>query len=79
MIEERILLKHLPNISSDSQVNIELGTNGYLVESTILNEKVYNYKNEAVEVKVGMTCEAYIVTERKKILYVLLEKLNLKE
>ena len=69
----------ITNISTDSQDSIELGINGYIVESTLLKGKVYSYKNEEAEVKVGMTCEAHIITERKKILYILLEKLNLKE
>lgn len=65
------------NISTDSQISNELGVSGYLVEATMSNEKVYSYKNEEAEVKVGMICEAHIVTDRKKILFALLEKLNL--
>jgi len=35
-------------------------------------------KGQKGELKIGMTCEAQVITKRKKILYFLLEKINLK-
>lgn len=67
----------ISNISADARVNDTYGTSGYVVEGTITNETVYSYKGEPASIKVGMTCEAHVVTEQKKILYYLLEKINL--
>lgn len=69
----------ITNISTDSQVNEANGTSGYMVEGSIVNQTVYSYKGEAAEIKVGMSCEAHVITEQKKILYYLLEKINLKD
>lgn len=69
----------ITNISTDAQISETYGTSGYMVEGSIINETVYSYKGEAAEIKVGMTCEAHVITEQKKILYYLLEKINLKE
>lgn len=65
------------NISSDAKVSDAQGISGYIVEGSISNETVYSYKNEPAEIKIGMTCEAHVITERKKILFYLLEKINL--
>lgn len=65
------------NISSDAKVNDAQGISGYIVEGSISNEIVYSYKNEPAEIKIGMTCEAHVITEQKKILFYLLEKINL--
>ncbi|MBZ4647232.1 MAG: hypothetical protein JG777_2721 [Clostridia bacterium] len=35
--------------------------------------------DEKAEIKVGMACEAQVITKTKKVLYYLLEKINLKE
>lgn len=50
----------------------------YFVESEIENKPLFSYKGEQGEIKIGMTCEAQVVTKQKKILYYLLEKINLK-
>lgn len=68
----------ITNISSDAQYNETYGTSGYVVEGSIVNQTVYSYKGEAAEIKVGMTCEAHVITAQKKILYYLLEKINLR-
>jgi HlyD family secretion protein len=49
----------------------------YLVEATINENTVYDYKGNQTEVKVGMLCEAQIILEQKKILHFVLEKINL--
>lgn len=69
----------ITNISTDAQFNETYGTSGYIVEGSIVNQTVYSYKGEAAEIKVGMTCEAHVITEQKKILYYLFEKINLKD
>lgn len=67
----------IQNISTDAKVSESQGISGYLVEGGIEKQTVYSYKGEAAEIKVGMTCEAHVITEQKKILYYLLEKINL--
>lgn len=67
----------ITNISVDARVSDGGGISGYLVEGSIANETVYSYKGEPADIKVGMTCEAHVITEQKKILYYLLEKINL--
>ena len=69
----------ITNISTDSQVNELSGMSGYIVEGSIVNQTVYSYKGEAAEIKIGMSCEAHVITEQKKILYYLLEKINLRD
>jgi HlyD family secretion protein len=64
-------------ISVDARVSEAEGISGYIIEGSIPNETVYSYKDEPAQIKVGMTCEAHIVTEQKKILFYLLEKINL--
>ncbi len=71
------LTGHIINISTDARVNNNQGVSGYYVQGSIENKTIYSYKNEPAEIKVGMTCEAHVVTEQKKILYYLLEKINL--
>lgn len=68
----------ITNIAVDATLDPKLGTSYYLVESVIKNRPLFNYKNEKGEVKIGMTCEAQVIPERKKILYFLLEKINFK-
>ena len=69
----------ITNISVDARTNDASGVSGYLVEGSIANTTVYSYKGDSAEIKVGMTCEAHVITEQKKILYYLLEKINLME
>ncbi|MGH4119276.1 HlyD family efflux transporter periplasmic adaptor subunit [Clostridium sp.] len=66
------------DIAVDSTVDQQSGTSYYLVESEILNKPLYSYKGQKGELRIGMTCEAQVITKRKKILYYLLEKINLK-
>ncbi|MED0686226.1 HlyD family efflux transporter periplasmic adaptor subunit [Anoxybacillus ayderensis] len=66
-------------ISTDSTVNPEDGISYYIVEATVPNESLQNYKGKKAKIKVGMQAEAFVVTDSKKILHYLLEKINLKE
>lgn len=66
-------------VSPDATVNQQNGASYYMVEATIENKALYNKKGEAAHIKVGMVSEAHIITSSKKILYYLLEKIDLKE
>lgn len=67
----------IKNISVDASISSQQQRNGYVVEGSLENKTLYSYKNKPAQIKVGMTCEAYVVTEQKKILYYTLEKINL--
>lgn len=69
----------ITDIAADATVDIQSGMSYYLVESEIQNKPLFSYKGEKGELKIGMTCEAQVVTKQKKILYYLLEKINLKD
>jgi len=69
----------ITDIAVDSTVDQRSGLSYYLVESEIENKPLFSYKGEEGEIKIGMTCEAQVVTKQKKILYYLLEKINLKD
>jgi HlyD family secretion protein len=66
-------------ISTDSTVNPEDGISYYIVEATVQNQFLRNYKGKKAKIKVGMQAEALVVTDSKKILHYILEKINLKE
>lgn len=51
----------------------------YVVEADIENKPLYSHKGDSAQIRVGMVCEAYMVSESKKILYYLLEKIDLRE
>ena len=67
----------IKRISSDAKVNEMSQMIGYEVEGAIENKLLYSYKNVEASIKVGMTCEAHVIRGRKKIIYYLLEKINL--
>ncbi len=50
----------------------------YLVEADIDNKKLVGYDNETKQIKIGMVCEARVITKTKKILHYLLEKIDLR-
>ncbi|MDQ6422292.1 HlyD family efflux transporter periplasmic adaptor subunit [Paenibacillus sp. LHD-117] len=66
------------SISTDATVQQD-GRSYYMVEASIANKPLVNRKGEHGEVRIGMTAEAYIVTDSKKIIYYILEKINLRE
>lgn len=55
------------------------GNSYYLVEASITDTQGVSYKGETRNIKVGMACEAHVIKEQKKVLYWLLEKINLKD
>ncbi|MDR3598491.1 HlyD family efflux transporter periplasmic adaptor subunit [Clostridium sp.] len=69
----------ITDIATDATVDQRTGVSYYLVESEIENKPLFSYKGEEGEVKMGMTCEAQVITKQKKILYYLLEKIHLKD
>lgn len=73
------LVGKISKISVDAKVDGQTGTSYYLVECDLQNRPLYSHKGEKAEIKLGMTCESYVVAKRKKILYYLLEKINLKD
>ncbi len=66
---------YITNISTDAKLNQNVS--GYYLQGSIEDKTIYSYKNKVAEIKIGMTCEAHAVTVRKKILFYLLEKINL--
>lgn len=69
----------LDKIGTDAKVDQQSGSSYYVVESYVENIPLYSYKGKKSELKIGMSCEAQIIIKRKKILYYLLEKINLKD
>ncbi|WP_202709975.1 HlyD family efflux transporter periplasmic adaptor subunit [Sporosalibacterium faouarense] len=69
----------ITSIGVDSRVDESSGTSYYSVESEMKDKVIYSYKGDRADIKVGMTCEAQVIVDRKKILYYVLEKLNLKQ
>ena len=49
----------------------------YLVESTLDTSGIYEKEGKKIEIKAGMSCEAKIITEQKRIITYVLEKLEL--
>ncbi|MFC4770318.1 HlyD family efflux transporter periplasmic adaptor subunit [Effusibacillus consociatus] len=69
----------ITKIAKDAILKQETGESFYLAEATLDNKPLHSYKGQEATIKVGMITEAYIVTESKKILYYLLEKIDLRD
>lgn len=67
----------ITNIGIDAKPDGANAAAVYLVEADIENKPLYSYKGTKAEIKVGMLCEAQVITKTKKILYFLLEKIDL--
>ena len=65
------------NIGIDTKTDIQKNESVYLVEADIDNKPIYSYKGTKGEIKIGMLCEAQVITKTKKIFYYLLEKISL--
>ena len=65
------------NISEDLKVDNNSGSAYYLVEARLDKSKLINSKGQEGSLKAGMACQAQMVTENKRILFYLLEKINL--
>lgn len=66
------------SISTDAIMQQD-GRSYYNVEASIANTPLVNRKGENGEIRVGMTAEAYVITNSKKIIHYLLEKINLRD
>ncbi len=67
---------NITQISVNTRVD-EMGNSYYLAKANLDEREGISYKGEKRSIKVGMTCEAHIIKEQKKVLYWLLEKINL--
>jgi HlyD family secretion protein len=67
----------ITSISNDLKVDQSSGSAYYLVEAALDNNKLYNSKGQEANLKTGMACQAQMITENKRILIYLLEKLDL--
>lgn len=65
-------------ISSNS-ITYENCTSLYSINGSIENKEIYSYKGVPNELKIGMSANVSIITDKKKIIYYLLEKLNIKK
>ncbi|WP_078552579.1 HlyD family efflux transporter periplasmic adaptor subunit [Bacillus alkalicellulosilyticus] len=68
----------IKSISSDSIIHQE-GISYYTVEAIIQKEPLVNRKGQEGEVKVGMTADAFVIVDTKKVIHYLLEKINMKD
>ncbi|OME02302.1 hypothetical protein BSK54_11525 [Paenibacillus odorifer] len=68
----------ITSISTDSIIQQD-GLSYYLVEATISNDPLVNRRGERGELRVGMIAQASVITDSKKIIDFVLEKINLKE
>ena len=64
-------------ISTDERMDSQMGISYYLVEATLEETQLESYKGDIKEIRVGMVCEAQVVTKSKSILRWLLEKMSL--
>ena len=64
-------------ISADARVDPLSGISYYQVEATITDTELVSHTGNVARIKVGMACDAQVITKSKKILFWLLEKINL--
>lgn len=69
----------ITKIGTDAVNDTETGVSYYVVEATINNDILLSHKGKETGIKVGMTTDAQIIADSKKILYFLLEKINLRD
>ncbi|OGO77741.1 MAG: hypothetical protein A2Y23_14030 [Clostridiales bacterium GWB2_37_7] len=69
----------ITKIGTDAKVNQDTGLSYYPVEAAVENKPLFSYKGTKAEIKVGMTLEAQVITDSKKILFWALEKMNLRD
>ncbi|WP_461204646.1 hypothetical protein [Clostridium sp. DL1XJH146] len=69
----------LVKISPDATMDQESGASYYIAEGLVENNILESHKGEVSELKTGMICNAEVITRDEKLLYYLLEKINLKD
>ena len=67
----------ISNISEDALSNQSSGQSYYIVEATVPETKLFSHDGKQGDIKVGMICEANIITKQKSIIRFLLEKIDL--
>jgi len=67
----------IKSISRDVKVSENGSSAYYVAKATVANETVYNSNGEPAKLKVGMACQVKVVTEQKRVLFYLLEKIDL--
>ncbi|MDF2484723.1 MAG: hypothetical protein K0R46_891 [Herbinix sp.] len=67
----------ITNISKDLKVDSESGSGYYLVEAKLDHRAVYDAGGNKAQLKVGMACQTMMITESKRILTYVLEKIDL--
>lgn len=72
-----VITGRITNISEDLKIDNNNSQGYYLVESEIQDRVYYDAKGNKASLRVGMSFDAQIVVERKKILFYLLEKIDL--
>ncbi|PTR87914.1 HlyD family efflux transporter periplasmic adaptor subunit, partial [Bacillus anthracis] len=65
------------SLSLNSKVDEKKGVVYYTGVGNLEKNNLKSYNGESFDIKAGMTCEAQIITGKKKMLYYLLEKLNI--
>lgn len=71
------LMGKVTKLSTDSVFDEKQGINYFVIEADVNNKPLYSYKGKASSLKVGMSCEARVITKSKRILSFLLEKIEL--
>ena len=69
----------ISTLSADAKSNQNNSTTYYTAEAVIPNKPLYDKKGEPSHIKSGMTSEIDIITRKEKMLYYLLEQINLKD
>ena len=67
----------ITSISEDALSNQSSGQSYYIVEATVPDTKLFSHDGKQGDIKVGMICEANIITKQKSIIRFLLEKIDL--
>lgn len=74
--EYGVIEGEIVNIGEDAIVDTQNNRMTYKAEATIPTETLYNREGKEGRLKVGMLSEVRIVTKRKRILHIVLEKLD---
>jgi multidrug efflux pump subunit AcrA (membrane-fusion protein) len=67
----------ITSISKDAVNNETNGQSYYIVEATVPTAKLVSNSGKQGQIKVGMVCEAHVITKQKSFLRYFLEKINL--
>jgi len=73
------LMGKITKIGVEPIINEARGMSVFLVEAEIEDETLVGHKGIEKEIRIGMTLEAHIITKTQKILFYLLEKIDLRE